>query len=170
MNDFDRIVVGAQYYRPPNPPSPDWGRDLRMMADAGMNTVKFWACWSWMNPEKDRYDFADLDRLKYINDTYGHRAGDRRIIDYTRCWARAVPRDAVLARLGGDEFAICVVHSHAGTVERLLGEIRTQTPAVSFGVCTDRSETADIAQLYARADADLYRGRGVPLRDELDPR
>ena len=112
----------------------------------------------------------DIDGLKALNDTYGHRAGDRRIIDYTRCWARAVPRDAVLARLGGDEFAICVVHSHAGTVERLLGEIRTQTPAVSFGVCTDRSETADIAQLYARADADLYRGRGVPLRDELDPR
>jgi beta-galactosidase len=66
MSPFESIVIGAQYYRPPNPPAEDWERDLKMMADAGMNTVKFWACWSWMNPEEGRYDFADLDRLMEI--------------------------------------------------------------------------------------------------------
>ena len=56
-------VVGAQYYRPPNPPREDWARDLRMMRDAGMNTVKFWACWSWINGTEGQFDFADLDEL-----------------------------------------------------------------------------------------------------------
>jgi beta-galactosidase len=59
----NEIVLGAQYYRPPNPPREAWARDLERMADSGMNTVKFWACWSWMNPERDRFDFEDLDVL-----------------------------------------------------------------------------------------------------------
>ncbi|MDQ1495602.1 MAG: beta-galactosidase [Actinomycetota bacterium] len=57
------IVVGAQYYRPPNPPRDDWARDLASMRASGMNTVKYWACWSWMQPSPDGIDFDDLDRL-----------------------------------------------------------------------------------------------------------
>jgi beta-galactosidase len=56
-------IIGAQYYRPPNPPRADWARDLQRMRDAGMNTVKLWACWSWMEPRPGEYDFADLDEL-----------------------------------------------------------------------------------------------------------
>jgi beta-galactosidase GanA len=59
MTSLGSIVIGAQYYRPPNPPRSDWERDLQLMANSGMNTVKFWACWSWMNPERDRFDFED---------------------------------------------------------------------------------------------------------------
>jgi beta-galactosidase GanA len=55
------ILIGAQYYRPSNPLRSDWERDLALMAESGMNTVKFWACWSWMNPERGCFDFADLD-------------------------------------------------------------------------------------------------------------
>ncbi|WP_395309980.1 GGDEF domain-containing protein [Mycobacterium sp. AMU20-3851] len=111
----------------------------------------------------------DIDGLKSLNDTYGHLAGDRRITEYAQAWTRAVPRDAVVARLGGDEFAICVVHPRAATVDGLLDAIRTQTPGVSIGTATDPLVSADVAGLYARADAALYRGRGTPLRDELDP-
>lgn len=56
-------VFGAQYYRPPNPPREDWDRDLGRMRDAGFNTVKLWACWSWMEQREDDIDFADLDEL-----------------------------------------------------------------------------------------------------------
>lgn len=37
----------------------------------------------------------DIDDLKGLNDTQGHPAGDRLIIDYARKWARAAPRGAV---------------------------------------------------------------------------
>jgi beta-galactosidase len=56
------IRIGAQYYRPPNPPRADWARDLRAMRDNGFTAVKLWACWSWM-AAGDRVDFADLDEL-----------------------------------------------------------------------------------------------------------
>ena len=63
MSAAPHFVVGAQYYRPPNPPKADWRRDLERMKAAGMNTVKLWACWSWMSPKPGQYDFADLDEL-----------------------------------------------------------------------------------------------------------
>jgi beta-galactosidase GanA len=67
----NEIVIGAQYYRPPNPPRADWERDLQRMVELGMNTVKFWACWSWMNPERARFDFEYLDILLDISDRVG---------------------------------------------------------------------------------------------------
>ena len=71
MISSETIVIGAQYYRPPNPLRADWERDLQLMADTGMNVVKFWACWSWMNPERRRFDFEDLDVLIDIADRVG---------------------------------------------------------------------------------------------------
>lgn len=64
-------VVGAQYYRPPNPPREDWSRDLRLMREAGFTTVKFWACWSWMEPRPGEIDFADLDELLDLAHEHG---------------------------------------------------------------------------------------------------
>lgn len=42
-----------------------------------MNTIKSWACWSWMNPRPGAYDFSDLDRLM---DT-AHAAGLKVVIN-----------------------------------------------------------------------------------------
>lgn len=56
-------TLGAQYYRPPNPPREDWRRDLERMKSAGLNTVKLWACWSWINTVDGSFDFDDLQEL-----------------------------------------------------------------------------------------------------------
>lgn len=105
----------------------------------------------------------DIDGLKAVNDTYGHQAGDRRITDYADHWKQALPRDAVLARLGGDEFAACI---SGDRVQEFLDTIERHTPEVSVGVATRSSLDARVAELYAEADAALYRSRGRPLRDE----
>jgi GGDEF domain-containing protein len=107
----------------------------------------------------------DIDDLKGLNDTQGHPAGDRLIGEYARQWARSAPRGAVLARLGGDEFAVCIAGED---VEGFLDDVRSTTPRVSIGTATRTSGTADIADLYARADAELYRGRDSARRDGSD--
>ncbi|MBQ8968077.1 GGDEF domain-containing protein [Ruminococcus sp.] len=56
---------------------------------------------------------ADLDRLKVINDSYGHSAGDTAIIAAAQVISRAAGENAVCARFGGDEF-IVVIPSGSG--------------------------------------------------------
>ena len=46
----------------------------------------------------------DMDRLKYINDTYGHQAGDFAIRALATAIRAAAPKDGITARMGGDEF------------------------------------------------------------------
>ncbi|HET7742566.1 MAG TPA: GGDEF domain-containing protein, partial [Mycobacterium sp.] len=108
----------------------------------------------------------DIDGLKSLNDTYGHQAGDCRITEYAHHWRQTAPRHAVLARLGGDEFAACIAGEGHEVVEEFLASIRLNTPGVSIGTATQTSHTASIAELYARADAELYQSRGRPLRDD----
>ena len=110
----------------------------------------------------------DIDGLKALNDSYGHQAGDRHIIGYADSWRRAVPRRAVLARLGGDECAAGIAGEPPEVVDEFLGSIRRETPGVSIGTATETSPRACVAELYARADAALYRSRGQPLRTETD--
>jgi beta-galactosidase GanA len=57
------LVFGTQYYRPPFPNREAWNRDLNLIAASGMNTVKLWAVWSWIERSNGAYYFDDLDEL-----------------------------------------------------------------------------------------------------------
>ena len=48
----------------------------------------------------------DLDGFKLVNDIYGHKAGDRVLIEVAERLRAALPRSGLAARLGGDEFAV----------------------------------------------------------------
>ncbi len=50
--------------------------------------------------------YIDLDQFKYINDTLGHAAGDRLLIEIARLLADHVRGSDLLARFGGDEFTV----------------------------------------------------------------
>ncbi len=50
--------------------------------------------------------YIDLDRFKYINDTAGHDAGDKLLLEVAKILLDKLRDNDLLARLGGDEFAI----------------------------------------------------------------
>jgi diguanylate cyclase (GGDEF)-like protein len=53
--------------------------------------------------------FADLDLLKWINDTMGHEEGDKALIEAATVFKETFRTSDIIARLGGDEYAALTV-------------------------------------------------------------
>lgn len=98
--------------------------------------------------------FLDLDRLKEINDRYGHRQGDLFISTVANLIDRAKRLSDAACRMGGDEFMIILPDSTVADGERLmqrLGLLAGQSPLLhqfgysslySYGIASFQPETA----------------------------
>jgi diguanylate cyclase (GGDEF)-like protein len=113
----------------------------------------------------------DIDNFKQINDTDGHVAGDQHLINRADFWRKVAPANAVLARLGGDEFAVCIADRAdrtPTTAEQFVAGVRLHTPGTSIGTASAGSRHADIASLFAAADANLYIAKQKRFPDARD--
>ncbi|NCG06935.1 MAG: diguanylate cyclase [Gammaproteobacteria bacterium] len=110
----------------------------------------------------------DVDGLKAINDSFGHRAGDGVLESFAKITRDRVRGSDFLFRIGGDEFALILVdaNSHAALtvandIRQLLREhLLNGEPqfSVSFGVCcVDESTSPD--DWFERADEALYEAK-----------
>jgi diguanylate cyclase len=79
----------------------------------------------------------DLDQLKTVNDTQGHKAGDAYIRDAANALRRAVRASDIAARLGGDEFGLlmlgCTEVQAEAAVMRIYAELSDAGVAGSVG-------------------------------------
>jgi diguanylate cyclase (GGDEF)-like protein len=113
--------------------------------------------------------FLDLDGFKLVNDSLGHLAGDRLLIDVARRLDSCVRRGDTVARLGGDEFAILLgeVGEHeraAGVAERVIDAFgepfdllgREVFVSASIGIAAGLDEPED---LLRNADVAMYRAK-----------
>jgi len=128
---------------------------------------------------------VDIDHFKWVNDTYGHPAGDQVLREtagtLNRCFKR---KDDFVARYGGEEFAVVLRDLHIVTAktvaERGMGAIRMLEVAreglpepiritASMGIARLRpGETA--AAWVERADRALYQAKHAGRdRIEVDP-
>ncbi len=77
----------------------------------------------------------DVDRLKSLNDTYGHLTGAEAVREVGRVIAAGLPTTAVACRYGGDEFAVvlprCGSSEAVATAGRLRSSVRAAAPTLA---------------------------------------
>lgn len=130
---------------------------------------------------------VDVDHFKSFNDRYGHHAGDQVLISVAESLASAMRPTDLLARYGGEEFVVILPGTGidgakvcaerlratvaASRVERPDGDGELPAVTVSLGVAQFQP-LGDGSQLFARADAALYRakeqGRNRVVCDQAD--
>lgn len=120
--------------------------------------------------EKLLISFIDLDRLKYINDSFGHECGDRAICAVARTITKYAGMDAVFARTGGDEFVIVQSYDTEEAFQKQLQDIRAQLErekeqldlpfelSISVGsIVTDPEKELPFEEYVKIADEKMYR-------------
>ena len=105
--------------------------------------------------------YLDLDRLKRVNDTEGHAAGDAVIARFATVVMRHARRSDVLGRVGGDEFLVICPASDLAAARRFAQRLVAdpELPDVSIGI-TELRDGQTASQLLAEADAEMYRAKG----------
>ncbi|MFD7337955.1 putative bifunctional diguanylate cyclase/phosphodiesterase [Streptomyces violascens] len=114
----------------------------------------------------------DLDRFRSVNDTLGHLAGDRLLLQIAERLRTALPRGAEAARLGGDEFAVLLpvcdsATSAMRTARGLVAELSspldldglTLVLEASAGVALFPDHALDAEGLLRRADVAMYQAK-----------
>ena len=116
----------------------------------------------------------DMDRLKKINDTYGHQAGDFAIRMVADAIRRAAPKDAILARMGGDEFLAVLPRSRNIGAEHFMKDFRRELDSInqvedrafrveaSCGAVVFRLDAlSTIEQCIRQSDEEMYRQKAL---------
>ena len=130
------------------------------IANARRNSLTVWVA------------FIDLDRFKFINDRFGHRAGDQVLTGISQRLRTALRSNDILGRYGGDEFIVVLrggpeAEMSSETLERIMSAVaepakidgHTMRVNCSVGVAVFPQDGDLPEQLMERADAAMYRAK-----------
>ena len=114
--------------------------------------------------------FFDVDELKIINDTYGHWAGDRALMEVASVLRQAFRSTDIVARVGGDEFAVLATAPADAPPESWTARWREPLVALATRKDLPLSVSVGLAQpdehgqmtpedLLTRADTTMYTAK-----------
>jgi diguanylate cyclase (GGDEF)-like protein len=126
--------------------------------------------------ESDRGVYAllmiDMDKLKDINDAFGHDAGNSAITLVAQCLQRSIRNTDYAARFGGDEFAVLLPGASPDIAEAVVKRVRHNVfkttldlrsrmirCSVSIGVVNYPRDGRDMRELLSMADRNMYRDK-----------
>jgi diguanylate cyclase (GGDEF)-like protein len=122
--------------------------------------------------------FADIDNMKWINDTLGHHMGDQALVEVAGLLKSTFRLADVIGRLGGDEFAVLLtdksdvtsIDSATSRLEDALQKINEQHNrafplALSYGVIRyDPEAPCSLEELLSGADRLMYQNKNKKKR------
>ena len=114
----------------------------------------------------------DIDHFKRFNDTYGHQAGDKVLVEAAKLYKRMVRSTDIVGRYGGEEFCILLPETYTkgaiAIAERLRQEMSNMTimykdaelkVTTSIGIATFPRDAKEPQDLIRKADIALYRSK-----------
>ena len=119
--------------------------------------------------EKVAIIFMDMDNFKVINDTYGHKVGDKFLQEVTSRIKSVIREEDTLSRIGGDEFILLIeevngIEDAAHAAERVIEQVRKPFDiernkffsAVSLGISIYPDDSEHYDTLLEYADKAMY--------------
>jgi diguanylate cyclase (GGDEF)-like protein len=113
--------------------------------------------------------YLDLDQFKWINDKFGHAAGDEVLCDLVQLTQQQIRQVDLLARLGGDEFALLLIDCDEAAARSILERIRERFAqemirkkwpvTVSVGAVTFLHPVRDVDRMVGEIDERMYRAK-----------
>jgi two-component system cell cycle response regulator len=123
--------------------------------------------------------FADLDNMKWINDTFGHHEGDRALVEFADILNRTFRKADIIARIGGDEFAVLALEAHERSSRILDTRLQERIDArnaekdhpymisISKGIVRyDPEKPCSIEEILKRADHLMYRQKRGKIKEQ----
>lgn len=122
-----------------------------------------------------RYDYnlslilIDLNKFKFINDTYGHDMGDLVLVEFTKLITKHIRRTDKFFRIGGDEFVLILSHTDKKQAQIVIQTLKSIIKnftlvyedislsfSVSFGVSSYKEDADNLQELFKIADKKMY--------------
>lgn len=113
---------------------------------------------------------SDMDKLKLINDQYGHASGDNAIQKVAMVLQDSIRNKDIAARVGGDEFAILLSETTEETAEGIVKRIKTNLhslddPMLHLSIGFATADTgANLVDTYRLADERMYQSKRMTVR------
>jgi len=113
----------------------------------------------------------DLDEFKIVNDSYGHRFGDKLLFEVSRTLRESFDSDTFIACIDGDAFAIIIDSNDTDEITFLMQKFHStlNTPfkiemtdvyiTASAGICTYPDDAKNVDELYQAADTAMYNAK-----------